>query len=409
MKKVGLLPMMVAALATSVSGCTQTARSLGPDLSVRSLYGNFQDDRAARGARVGGSDNPCFVEWRSAEETRGGAAIPALGMRTGAFLEWCRAALDSELRAANAYLVRNATGRPTAIEANAESSRYTVARYVDAGIALSNQLCKDYFERMGISEDAINFGDSLISDVGTAASGIQSVTGVGARAIGVTAALFGLGGATLRNGRDNFIFDGNIDTVYYLVIANRQTYEQAMLRERPETFWRAYSWLNSYHSSCSYMSIRVMVSDALTQRARAAATPGTPSPPVAPLHLISENLNISPDLTPTDIVAGVAMTMRTPTEVAGYRNFEDTAFTRGDETIALSALFADARNRERLISQLLVAGSGLYSSYWQQAEGVVRARAFAGDEAPAPETTPPETPPQQTPPETPPPPLVPPP
>lgn len=389
-----------------VSGCNggmrETARRLGNDLTLPSLYGDFQEERAANAARSEGR-NPCLRAYRG-ENDEGPPGLEAnLTLTSGVFLEWCRAANYTELRAENAFLSalgseriapENQPVEPPGMPSDWRvASEFAVQRYMDSGIALSDQLCEGYFQRMGLSDAALTFGDTLIADLGSAASGIQSITGVVPSTIGTTAAVLGFTGATVRNSRENFVFDGNIDSVYFLVRTHRQNYVEAVRNSPnpPKTFWRAYDWLNSYHTSCSYMSIRVMVDEAITDRASRAPSSNPTSGVVlsaAQRQILSQELAISTELTDADIVAAIALNFNAESHT--FRGYPATELqsSDGQTKTTLGDFFRDDENgaerRAAVVNVLITAGNNVLGTYIQRAQRSIAQRSFEAAPAGAP-------------------------
>lgn len=398
------------ALVGCVALCAcQTVRERGtPEtgISLPSLYSS-SERRAARGARQNertrlgdeGADNPCLVDINTRAEDI---------VVHGTFIELCQLSWFAENEASRALIPRQtptetqAPQRQRNAPANApepargsETSLATQwrtaaadarSRYLRSGIALSDQLCDAYFNRFGVRDVTLSASGTALSDFNAASTTIMAATDTPQRAIAVASSVVDLFSASVRNGRQNFAFNGNIQAVYTLVRATRQNFVGTLAANAPTDFWSTYRWLNSYHQSCSFTSVRLMVDAAISQRAGEAVDVSDGVTFNQTLsedqrRLLSERLGLKSTLSENQIVLAVAISQFATREQRAVPAFaqrlaEQLELVSGAKP-RFDVLFDSAGTRTALTSYINALGPDYSVSY------NYRARSLIAELAPA--------------------------
>lgn len=139
--------------------------------------------------------------------------------------------------------------------------------YYNAGIALSDIYCDDYFRRIAMSKQKRQFGRATTNDVGTAASAGLGLLSAGSLLTGGVGTLFGLSDNLFRNYDSAFVVEPNLGKMLNLVQSAQSAMRAGADSDSFTTYLEAHRAVSSYAQMCSYVGM-----DALLDRAIAAGT-----------------------------------------------------------------------------------------------------------------------------------------
>jgi hypothetical protein len=348
-----LLALLAPLFCLSLAGCLtpvssqseRTNRLLNPP----SLYGEreYEIIDVLRSGEEGRALTPDMLRQESVMRvcmaTRTTPAAPALD-RT--FLAYCgrsaqatleRSTVASLQSAAIAPGVKQEDAAPVApvtSSPNPRTPESEVARdYFDAGVAMSNAICQRYLSDMSLRGVSFSAYDQYLSATGAALTTILPATDTPARAIEVTGSMIGWLGGISRSSRDLYAFDTVSQDIYNLVNTYRERMLPRYYGNPPETFWQALNALDRYHSTCSYISIRTLIRDAVTSRTRQyqneteTGAAGTPvSIPAAFKQALAGALGVQ-SLTDDQAIAVVLHVMRSDITRAANPAYDKTLGT----------------------------------------------------------------------------------
>nr|MBA3730184.1 hypothetical protein [Sphingomonas sp.] len=162
--------------------------------------------------------------------------------------------------------------------------------HFNAGVALSDLYCDDYFRRIAVHKQKRQFGRSTTNDLGTAVSSVLGLASAGSIATGGAGVLFGLGDGVWRNYDTAFLVEPDLGKMLELVRVNQKTMrDQYGGAAKFGSYFEANSAINDYAQLCSYAGMDKLLNKALeiatdeqtidqtvtrfqTARARAGAT-----------------------------------------------------------------------------------------------------------------------------------------
>jgi hypothetical protein len=136
-------------------------------------------------------------------------------------------------------------------------------RHVQAGFALADLYCDDYFRRIAVRKQTRQFGRSTTNDVGTAASAALGLASVGSIATGGAGVLFGLMDGIYRNYDAAFVVEPDLGKMLNLVKTAQGALRTEYGRNAPGSFADANTAITAYAQLCSYAGMDNLLNVAL--------------------------------------------------------------------------------------------------------------------------------------------------
>ena len=153
----------------------------------------------------------------------------------------------------------------------ADSAPITPQRYFEAGLALSDLYCDDYFRRMSEHKQKRQFARSTTNDIGTAASAGLGLASAGSIITGGVGAAFGLADNLFRNYDAAFVVEPNLGKVMKLVKTAQTTYRGTVQAGSLTNFYDAHRAINEYAQKCSYTGMDALLDRAIEEGTQAAS------------------------------------------------------------------------------------------------------------------------------------------
>jgi hypothetical protein len=241
------LPVIASSLALASCSTMNSDVGLLPNITLEPLYANTNTDavRGARGATYRRNAildetarNPCF------------GAVPTGNPMGGTFIGACRKARADR------------------------ASTEDVKRYVQAGLAISDNLCQRHLNRLAVRENGLGGLGEGITQGGAATTTIMTVTGTAERSMGVVGSLVQLGSGLTSTARNRLTLSASTEAVYTLIQGKRDAAAREVVADMPADFWTAYRRLDHYHRTCSYPAIRQAINAAVANTGQTAANAG---------------------------------------------------------------------------------------------------------------------------------------
>lgn len=135
-------------------------------------------------------------------------------------------------------------------------------RYYEAGLALSDIYCDDYFRRIAEHKQKRQFGRSTTNDVGTAASAALGLASAGSVLTGGIGTAFGLADNLFRNYDSAFIVEPNLGKMLKLI----KTAQSTLKSGQPDSFrnyFEAHRAVTEYAQLCSYVGMDTLLDRAI--------------------------------------------------------------------------------------------------------------------------------------------------
>lgn len=148
-----------------------------------------------------------------------------------------------------------------------ETKKITLQRYYEAGTALSDIYCDDYFRRIAEHKQKRQFGRSTTNDVGTAASAGLGLASAGSILTGGIGAMFGLADNLFRNYDSAFVVEPNLGKMLKLIKTAQASIKSTVQPDGFTSYFAAHRAVTEYAQQCSYVGM-----DALLDRAVEAGT-----------------------------------------------------------------------------------------------------------------------------------------
>ncbi|QPJ64451.1 MAG: hypothetical protein G3M78_03180 [Candidatus Nitrohelix vancouverensis] len=151
-------------------------------------------------------------------------------------------------------------------QALTDNSQQSIHLYVDAGIALSNELCTNWFRELGKAQ-AMNTADrNILSNVGALTATMMGIFGAGATSIAGVAGATGFAETLYTSEMANFIVAPDISEVQEAINlerANRVVELKQSLAGKDYNYYEARSELIRYDNSCSHLAVKRFVKTSL--------------------------------------------------------------------------------------------------------------------------------------------------
>jgi hypothetical protein len=139
-------------------------------------------------------------------------------------------------------------------------------RYLASGIALSDQLCGNWFQQLGRAQAEANANADLVSGAGALSSTIMGLAGAAAPAVGALAGATGFVQSSIRSEQANFIVAPDVSVVQSLLNTSRQTKAAELLQLGQDyDYETATIKLTGYSNMCSHLAIRRLVTASVSR------------------------------------------------------------------------------------------------------------------------------------------------
>jgi hypothetical protein len=146
---------------------------------------------------------------------------------------------------------------------SASDPAFAPQRYYQAGVALSDIYCDDYFQRIANHRQKRQFGRSATNDVGTAASAGLGLASAGSILTGGIGAAFGLADNLFRNYDAAFVVEPNLGKMLKLVKQSQANFLAANGASAVTDYFQALRLVNEYAQKCSYTGMGALLDRAI--------------------------------------------------------------------------------------------------------------------------------------------------
>lgn len=137
--------------------------------------------------------------------------------------------------------------------------------FLKAGIALSDDLCADWFQQLGQAQVKTNSFKDLSTNVGALTTTLLAVSGAGTAAVSSVAAGSAFANKTLDSAQANFIVAPDIGLVQRAISAERSIAASEMTNTRLD-FYDSYRMLVQYDNLCSHNEVKRVVNVSLSNQ-----------------------------------------------------------------------------------------------------------------------------------------------
>jgi hypothetical protein len=146
---------------------------------------------------------------------------------------------------------------------NYDSPTVTKA-YFDAGIALSDVLCSEWFNRVAMARIAADQTSDVLSTTATAVSAILGFTGTTPEVMGIVGSSLGFGRGVTKDTINNYLLQADLGELERALTISRQgaaTLARANGADRD--YFQATTALVRYHDTCTPRGVKAFLSGAL--------------------------------------------------------------------------------------------------------------------------------------------------
>lgn len=148
--------------------------------------------------------------------------------------------------------------RFTPIASGAEGAAQ-VARHLNAGFALSDLYCRNYFSRIALHSRKRGFWRTSTNDVGTAISGILGLASAGVSATSGVGIGFGLADGFFRNYDESFLVGPDLAVVQSAVLGEQKKLKEGVLAKMPNNFADANMAIKQHADACSFVGMKLLL------------------------------------------------------------------------------------------------------------------------------------------------------
>lgn len=146
--------------------------------------------------------------------------------------------------------------------------------YLDAGFALSDYYCDEFFRDADESQRRRRFGRALTNDTGTVISTVLGLANAGQNVVTGVAAGFGFGDNIWRNYDDAFVVTPDLSNIQALVTAAQDNFREKTLGKDkkgnsvvlPKTYGKAQTVIMRYANLCSTLGMKALLSQSTDQQ-----------------------------------------------------------------------------------------------------------------------------------------------
>ena len=138
--------------------------------------------------------------------------------------------------------------------------------YLNAGFALSDMYCDEFFRDADESQRRRKFGRAITNDVGTVVSTVLGLANSGEDLVTGVAAGFGFGDSLWRNYDDAFVVAPDLSNVRELVKAAQDLFRKRTFDELPKDYGAAQSTIMRYADQCSTLGMKSLLNQSTNQQ-----------------------------------------------------------------------------------------------------------------------------------------------
>ncbi|MHA6767027.1 hypothetical protein [Sphingobium ummariense] len=144
-----------------------------------------------------------------------------------------------------------------------------VAAHVQAGLALSDYFCDNFFERVAEHAGKRRFARNSTNDVGSMVSVVLGLAAAGSGWTGGVGAGFGLADSFWRNYDENFLVSADLPTMQQLVYSEQDKFRDGLKTRMPANFSDATNVIIRYANLCSFVGMRRLLTTTMGEKASA--------------------------------------------------------------------------------------------------------------------------------------------
>ena len=152
------------------------------------------------------------------------------------------------------------------------SDRAELHRFIDAGFALSNIYCEDFFRETNASARRRKFARSTTSDVGATIKIILGLANVASGVGGGFAAAFGFTDAGFRNYDESYLVAADLSRVRKLVLATQDHFKASLNDEATDKTTHIKDYIEArdaivrYDAICSYLGMQELINASVSDQ-----------------------------------------------------------------------------------------------------------------------------------------------
>ncbi len=146
-----------------------------------------------------------------------------------------------------------------------DPSPLQVKHYLDAGFALSDLYCKNFFRRVSSHSQSRGFARNNVNDVGASISVILGLAKAGSVVTGGLGAIFGLADGIFRTYDQQFLVSPDLANVQKLVFAAQYQFRVKYKTQQPDNYYEAASVIAEHANMCSFLGMKVLINTSLTK------------------------------------------------------------------------------------------------------------------------------------------------
>lgn len=141
-----------------------------------------------------------------------------------------------------------------------------IETHLDAGFALTDLYCDNFFRRVALSSNGRNFVRNSVNDAGAAAAAIAGLAKAGSGVTGGIGAFFGLLDASIRNYDDAFLVAKDLPGLETAVFKAQDAYKAKVDPAKIRSYSQATSVIIRYATHCSWTGMRGLISEKLQDK-----------------------------------------------------------------------------------------------------------------------------------------------
>ncbi|MGY6636354.1 MAG: hypothetical protein ACXIUO_04395 [Erythrobacter sp.] len=138
--------------------------------------------------------------------------------------------------------------------------------FLDAGFALSDIYCAQFFRNVEETQRRRKFGRALTNDLGTALSTLLGLASAGQNVVTATATATGLADNAWRNYDEAFVVSADFSNVRALVVSAQKVFKYETSKALPPNYSAAYSVLLTYDEHCSTLGMQALLNQSVNQQ-----------------------------------------------------------------------------------------------------------------------------------------------
>ena len=139
--------------------------------------------------------------------------------------------------------------------------------YLQAGIFLSDQLCSDWFRKLGQAQAQVNADRDIISNIGALTAVIMGITQAPAVAVGAAAGASGFLENMFKTEEANYIVAPSVAKVQAAIDLQRSVLAAELWNDETLNYYQAEVALRRYDNTCSHLSLKRIVDESISRTA----------------------------------------------------------------------------------------------------------------------------------------------